>query len=441
MKEGKRQYKFHTYKDLEVNHLIIPFNSIYMDIALMVFIVGQVVFLFSAPLLAERLNINKEVTAITANLLSWAGEMFLLYCLMRSMVVLKKPLRKQFLSAMAGLTLYHCVMIVLLSGVMEIVEGFYAIIYFIIILPYMVLGHQINHSYYGNLSVIGSLMLLTIFINLAYLVAKEMVGEYLIFDIIRIAFAIFYMVFLRIHLVGSEKVEDISRLLVNQKRDSETDGGTALNKIEIVKSTKKDIDIAYVISPEPKMRMDIAAGVFILAQVMLFLCAPVLSQMFGVHRATYIFLSHFLKGFAETYLVYCLMQGMASLKYPLRSIFLASIVVILIFNFTVAFLASLSYFNIHVLGEVFIPLLLIRTIPCFVLGFFLYQRYYGMVSQFGMVMMIFLFGNLLIEGFLLSASTLLYDIILFIISACYVIFLRKVLIGNDTYEEQNSQGN
>lgn len=441
MKEGKRQYKFHTYKDLEVNHLIIPFNSIYMDIALMVFIVGQVVFLFSAPLLAERLNINKEVTAITANLLSWAGEMFLLYCLMRSMVVLKKPLRKQFLAAMAGLTLYHCVMIVLLSGVMEIAEGFNAIIYFIIILPYMVLGHQINHSYYGNLSVIGSLMLLTIFINLAYLVAKEMVGEYLIFDIIRIAFAIFYMVFLRIHLVGSEKVEDISRLLVNQKRDSETDGGTALNKIEIVKSTKKDIDIAYVISPEPKLRMDIAAGVFILAQVMLFLCAPVLSQMFGVHRATYIFLSHFLKGFAETYLVYCLMQGMASLKYPLRSIFLASIVVILIFNFTVAFLASLSYFNIHVLGEVFIPLLLIRTIPCFVLGFFLYQRYYGMVSQFGMVMMIFLFGNLLIEGFLLSASTLLYDIILFIISACYVIFLRKVLIGNDTYEEQNSQGN
>lgn len=441
MKEGKRQYKFHTYKDLEVNHLIIPFNSIYMDIALMVFIVGQVVFLFSAPLLAERLNINKEVTAITANLLSWAGEMFLLYCLMRSMVVLKKPLRKQFLAAMAGLTLYHCVMIVLLSGVMEIAEGFNAIIYFIIILPYMVLGHQINHSYYGNLSVIGSLMLLTIFINLAYLVAKEMVGEYLIFDIIRIAFAIFYMVFLRIHLVGSEKVEDISRLLVNQKRDTEADGGTALNKIEIVKSTKKDIDIAYVISPEPKMRMDIAAGVFILAQVMLFLCAPVLSQMFGVHRATYIFLSHFLKGFAETYLVYCLMQGMASLKYPLRSIFLASIVVILIFNFTVAFLASLSYFNIHVLGEVFIPLLLIRTIPCFVLGFFLYQRYYGMVSQFGMVMMIFLFGNLLIEGFLLSASTLLYDIILFIISACYVIFLRKVLIGNDTYEEQNSQGN
>lgn len=441
MKEGKRQYKFHTYKDLEVNHLIIPFNSIYMDIALMVFIVGQVVFLFSAPLLAERLNINKEVTAITANLLSWAGEMFLLYCLMRSMVVLKKPLRKQFLAAMAGLTLYHCVMIVLLSGVMEIAEGFNAIIYFIIILPYMVLGHQINHSYYGNLSVIGSLMLLTIFINLAYLVAKEMVGEYLIFDIIRIAFAIFYMVFLRIHLVGSEKVEDISRLLVNQKRDTETDGGTALNKIEIVKSTKKDIDIAYVISPEPKLRMDIAAGIFILAQVMLFLCAPVLSQMCGVHRATYIFLSHFLKGFAETYLVYCLMQGMASLKYPLRSIFLASIVVILIFNFTVAFLASLSYFNIHVLGEVFIPLLLIRTIPCFVLGFFLYQRYYGMVSQFGMVMMIFLFGNLLIEGFLLSASTLLYDIILFIISACYVIFLRKVLIGNDTYEEQNSQGN
>jgi hypothetical protein len=57
-----------------------------------------------------------------------------------------------------------------------------------------------------------------------------------------------------------------------------------------------------------------------------------------------------------------------------------------------------------------------------------------------MAMMLFVFFNLLIEGFLLSETTLLYDILLFIISASYVIFLRNVLIGKDTFEEQKQQG-
>jgi hypothetical protein len=134
------------------------------------------------------------------------------------------------------------------------------------------------------------------------------------------------------------------------------------------------------------------------------------------------------------------MKGMVNTKYPLQKIFMAAIVVILIFNFSVAFLAFLSYFNIHVLGEAFIPLIVIRTIPYFMLGFFLYHRYYGMVSRLGMAMMLFVFFNLLIEGFLLSETTLLYDILLFIISASYVIFLRNVLIGKDTFEEQKLQG-
>ena len=435
MKTGKHHYRFHTSKDLEVNHLIVPFNSIYLEIALMLFIVGQLVFFFCAPLLADTLHINKNLTSITAHFFTWAGEVFLLYSLMRSMVVLRKPLRILFIATLVGLTIFHWVMI-LLSGFIEIEEGFNAIIYFILMIPYLILGQQINHSYYDKLSVAGTLMLLTAFVNLAFYVAQEMVGQYLIFDIIRITVAIIYIIFLRMRLVGSENVKDISRLLNNRKKAEDEGVGTGINKKEIVRNSRKDIDLNYVISPEPRMRMDIAAGAFILAQVLLFLCAPVLSSILGVHRATFIFFSHLLKGFAETYLIYCLMKGMATTKYPLQKLFLATIAVVLLFNFGVAFLAFMSYFNIHVLGEAFIPLILIRTIPYFMLGFFIYQRYYGLVSHLGMAMMLFLFGNLLIEGFLLSATTLIYDIMLFVISASYVIFLRKVLIGHDTYKEQ-----
>lgn len=440
MATEKKRIRFHTSKDLEVNHLIVPFNSIYLNIALMVFIVGQLVFLFCSPFLADGLNINRNATNICAHLLVWAGELFLLYSLMRGMVVLKKPLRKLFIAAMVGLTIFHWVMIILSARIIEIDEGINAIIYFLFMIPYLILGQQINHSYYDNLSVTGTLMIFTAFINLAFYVAQEMVGHYLIFDIIRIAVAILYIIVLRLRLVGSENVDDISRLLVDHSKTSEERSGTELNKKEIVRNSRKDIEIDYVISPETRTRMNIAAGVFIVAQIMLFLCAPVLASFFGIHRATFIFLSHFLKGFAETYLIYCLMKGMVNTKYPLQKIFMAAIVVILIFNFSVAFLAFLSYFNIHVLGEAFIPLIVIRTIPYFMLGFFLYHRYYGMVSRLGMAMMLFVFFNLLIEGFLLSETTLLYDILLFIISASYVIFLRNVLIGKDTFEEQKQQG-
>lgn len=440
MATEKKRIRFHTSKDLEINHLIVPFNSIYLNIALMVFIVGQLVFLFCAPFLADGLNINRNATNISAHLLVWAGELFLLYSLMRGMVVLKKPLRKLFFAAMVGLTIFHWVMIIISARIIEIDEGINAIIYFLFMIPYLILGQQINHSYYDNLSVTGTLMLFTAFINLAFYVAQEMVGHYLIFDIIRIAVAILYIIVLRLRLVGSENVDDISRLLVNHSKTSEERSGTELNKKEIVRNSRKDIEIDYVISPETRTRMNIAAGVFIVAQIMLFLCAPVLASFFGIHRATFIFLSHFLKGFAETYLIYCLMKGMVKTKYPLQKFFMAAIVVILIFNFSVAFLAFLSYFDIHVLADAFIPLIVIRTIPYFLLGFFLYHRYYGMVSRLGMAMMLFVFFNLLIEGFLLSETTLLYDILLFIISASYVIFLRNVLIGKDTFEEQKQQG-
>ncbi|MBQ5506502.1 MAG: hypothetical protein IIT85_05085, partial [Prevotella sp.] len=241
-----------------------------------------------------------------------------------------------------------------------------------------------------------------------------------------------YIIFLRRILVGSEHVEDISKLTNRQDADNDE----SRNKQKIERSDRHDREVNYVISPESKQRMNIATALFILAQVMLLLCAPAISELAGIHRGTFIFISHVLKGFSEAFLIYCLMKGMASLMYPFKNVFIATIVVVLLFNFTVALFAFLAYFGIHVLNVVIMPVLIIRTIPYFMLGFLLYHRYYGLISHLGIVMMIFLFGNILIEGFLLSGTMIIYDLILFAISVAFILFLRTVMIGNDTYQAQ-----
>lgn len=431
MQEKKQHYRFHTFNDLEINHLIVPFNSIYLDIAFGVFILGQLMFLLGNPLFAKLLNVNGDVMYFSAHLFSLLGEGFLLYNLMRGMVVLKKSFGKLFWAAIIGLTIVR-----LSLGTLHLTGAFDGdisiLLFFVFMIPYSILGFEINHSYYEKLSVTGTLMLLTAFLNLTYIIALTFVGNYLISDIICLVLAIIYIIYLRRLLVGSEHVKDISRLTNRQ----DADNVESRNKQKIERSDRHDREVNYVISPESRQRMNIATLLFIIAHVLLLLCAPAISELFGIHRGTFILISHVLKGFSEAFLIYCLMKGMASLMYPFKNIFIATIAVVLLFNFTVAFFAFLAYFDIHLLNVVIMPVLIIRTIPYFMLGFLLYHRYYGLLSHLGIVMMIFLFGNILIEGFLLSGTMIIYDLILFAISVAFILFLRKVMIGNDTYQAQ-----
>lgn len=433
MEAKKHRIRFHSYNDLEINHLIVPFNSIYLNIAFGVFILGQLMFLLGFPLFAKQLNVNGDVMYFSAHLFSWLGEGFLLYSLMRGMVVLKKSFGKLFWAAIIGLTIVRLSLGTLhLTGTFD--GDISILLFFVLMIPYYILGFEINHSYYEKLSVTGTLMLLTALLNLTYIIAQTFIGNYLVSDIVCLVCALIYIIFLRRILVGSEHVEDISKL--TNRQDADNDESNSRNKQKIERSDRHDREVNYVISPESKQRMNIATALFILAQVMLLLCAPAISELAGIHRGTFIFISHVLKGISEAFLIYCLMKGMASLMYPFKNVFIATIVVVLLFNFTVALFAFLAYFGIHVLNVVIMPVLIIRTIPYFMLGFLLYHRYYGLISHLGIVMMIFLFGNILIEGFLLSGTMIIYDLILFAISVAFILFLRTVMIGNDTYQAQ-----
>jgi hypothetical protein len=435
MKTEKRKVRFHSSKDLEINHLIVIQESKYLNIALVLFLIGQLGFLFSNPQLAESCNIHRRLSLFAAHVLTWSGEIILLYNLMRGMIVLKKPFRKLFILALTGLSVVHVVMgLANLMGNVEISGNFSIPLYFVCMIPYMILGYKINHAYYGNLAIMGTFMVLTALANVSYLMVQEATegNNSIIFDIICIIFATLYIIILYNRLIGREHVEDISCLTSYQREDTDD----SINKIEIVEIDKDEIDISYVISPETRKRMNCAVALFILAQILFFLCAPQLSTFLGISRTTFACISHFLKGISEAYLVYCLMVGMAKTKHPFHNLFIAAIAGILIFNLSISFLTFLAHFGVHnILRSAFILLLIIYIIPYTILGLLLFQRYYGLISYLGIGMMLFVFATLLIEGFLLSEASLLYNLILMVVSIIYIVFLRKTLIGKDTYLE------
>lgn len=438
METKRKNYGFHSARDLEINHLVVIHESMVLNLALFMFILGQFAFVVSSPLLAETWKIDRSISLFFAHVLSWCGEILLIYNLMRGMIVLKKPLRKLFISVLTTLTLVHFIMgFVNLMGMVNI-NGIFSIPFYIgCIIPFMVLGYEINHSYYGNLSLTGLLMVFTALANITYLMSHDLLGyNIIILDIICAIIATIYMVVLRMRLVGRENVEDISPLTSNQQEKITN----SLGKEIYIRGSKEEIDFNYVISTETKNRMNLAVVLFIIAQVLFFLCAPQIATLLGISRVATAFLSHLIKGLTEAYLIYCLMKGVASLKYPLHRFFTATVVVILVFNLTIAFIILLSHFGIHgILIHVFTPLLIIYIVPYTLLGLFLFQRYYGLISYLGIAMMLYIFTNLLIQGFLLSGITLLYNLILATVSIAYIIFLRKTLVGIDTYEEQKEK--
>ena len=257
MEAKKHRIRFHSYNDLEINHLIVPFNSIYLNIAFGVFILGQLMFLLGFPLFAKQLNVNGNVMYFTAHLFSWLGEGFLLYSLMRGMVVLKKSFGKLFWAAIIGLTIVR-----LSLGILHLTGAFDGdisiLLFFVLMIPYYILGFEINHSYYEKLSVTGTLMLLTALLNLTYIIAQTFVGNYLVSDIVCLVCALIYIIFLRRILVGSEHVEDISKL--TNRQDADNDESNSRNKQKIERSDRHDREVNYVISPESKQRMNIATA-------------------------------------------------------------------------------------------------------------------------------------------------------------------------------------
>ncbi len=432
-KDKKHRIKFHGVKDIEIGHLITLYESKLMNLAVAVFIIGQVLFLTIQPDIASSLNVNRMAIIPLAHLLTFLGEAFLLVCLMTGMKVLRKPLHPFFIATLAGLAILHVALAIFQSSTMRGEQLPYDIaIYIVFAIPYAVLGFMISQNYYGELSKAGNLMVIFVLVNAVYLIAQEVIGPIIIADIICLAVAVYYILVLRGRLIGSENVEDISYL-------KNATGNHTMKQLfheEVIKRSKKnDIEVDYVITTQGSKSIKTAVYLFIIGQVIFFFTAPFFSSLIGVNRVALLGVSHFIKGLGEVYLLYCLMRGLADLKYPLKMTFTATIALNTLFYLAVALLCLVSFFGIHELGDSYIYLLVLRIIPYFVLAFSIYHLYYGHLSDLGMFMMIYLLVKILIDGFNFTGMLIYTDIILLAVSIAYVLFFRKWLIGADTYEE------
>ncbi|MBQ6063877.1 MAG: hypothetical protein IJK87_09665 [Prevotella sp.] len=435
MSTGTRIIHYHSSKDLEINHLITPCHSIIMHLAVLLYFIGVLLFVVSFPSFAQSHQIDRTVSLGAAHVLTFLGETTLLVCLMQGMKVLKKPMRTLFLWALAGIFIIHATMGILnMTGTVEIPTRYSIPLFFVCMLPYFILGYKIDNTYYGTLSVAGSWMLFSVALNLIYLLIIEFVGHYWISDFICATVGIIYIIYLRNRLIGGEKARDISPVMNNE--DSVTKPEFKRVDIPLTKPLKTDETVNYVIAPANKYLMTIAMLLFIIAQIMFIFCSPKMAREYGVNRTTYIIEVYVIKAICETFLLYCLMRGMSVLKYPLRKLFITTIVFVFIFNASVAILAYLSTRDIHIIGKVYLPLFILRTIPYAALAFLIYKNYKGDLSMLGIFMMVYLAMNFLMEVFNGMGKLLYFDLLMTIIAAAYIFILRRSLVSETTYQQQ-----
>ena len=433
MDNKKHRARFHTVKDIEVNHLITLYDSKVMNLAVIVFIIGQLLFLSTHPDVAPLLNINRAAIIPLAHLLIYIGEAFLLVCLMIGMKVLRKPLKSYFMATLIGLAILHIALSALQSMAVSEEQMPYSIPIFIVCaIPYAALGLKISQSYYEGLSQAGSLMVVYLLANALYLVVQEVFGSFIATDIICLAIATYYIIYLRSRLIGRENVDDTSRL-------TNAPDNPVMKKIfhdEIIKkSNKSDIEVDYIVTTQSSKSIMLATILFIVGQIIFFLAAPAISSLMEVNRVALLGISHFIKGMGEVYLLYCLMKALEDLKYPFKTTFIATIILDTLFYLAVALLCLASFFDIHELGNTYMYLLVARIIPYFILAFSIYHLYYGNLSDMGMFMMIYLFVKILVDGFNFTGVLIYTDLIILAVSIAYALYLKNNLIGGDTYQE------
>lgn len=427
--------RYHSSKDLEINHLITPCHSIIMHLAVVLYIIGALLFVVSFPSFAQDHHIDRTISLSAAHILTFLGESTLLVCLMQGMKVLKKPMRTLFLWTLAGILITHATMGILnMTGTVEIPTRYSIPLFFIFMFPYFILGYKIDNTYYGTLSVAGSWMLFSVALNLVYLLAIEFVGHYWISDFICAAIGIIYIIYLRNRLIGGEKARDINPVM----DDGESITKPEFKRVDIPLTMPMETDetVNYVIAPANKHLMTIATLLFIIAQVMFIFCSPKMAREYGVNRTNYIIEVYIIKAICETFLLYCLMRGMSVLKYPFRKLFIITLVFVFLFNASVAILAYISTHDIHLIGKVYLPLFILRTIPYAALAFLIYKKYKGDLSMLGIFMMVYLAMNFLMEVFKGMGMLIYFDLLLMVICIAYIVILRRSLVSEATYQNQ-----
>ncbi|MBQ6208218.1 MAG: hypothetical protein IJK42_00375 [Prevotella sp.] len=175
--------------------------------------------------------------------------------------------------------------------------------------------------------------------------------------------------------------------------------------------------------------LNLAFTAAVLGQLLFFLANFSISAVLGSDGTSFVLLAHFLRTVGEGFLLYCLMKGMASLRYPLKPYFIAAIFFFVLFHVVTCVCMLFNWTSF--LGDAGIFFYMANTITYFALGFKLKQKYRDSMAKLGVTMMTYIILSMALSLIGLNGANIYADLVCIAVGVFYIVTLRDRFDVND----------
>ena len=160
----------------------------------------------------------------------------------------------------------------------------------------------------------------------------------------------------------------------------------------------------------------------VLGQLLFFLANFSVSSALGSDGESFVLIAHILRALGEGFLLFCLMKGMSSLLYPLKWYFLSTIFFFVLFHLITPLFIVLN--QNELLGDIGVVFYLLSTVPYFVLGFMLKQKYKDSLAKTGIIMMTYIIITMALSLSGMMGINIYIDLACIALGVYYIITLR-----------------
>ena len=188
------------------------------------------------------------------------------------------------------------------------------------------------------------------------------------------------------------------------------------------KHRSENVYVYQVDSFAGKNILNIATTAAVLGQLLFFLANFSISSALGSDGNSFVLIAHILRAFGEGFLLFCLMKGMSSLLYPLKWYFLSTIFFFVLFHLITSLLMLLN--QNELLGDIGVVFYLLSTVPYFVLGFMLKQKYKDSLAKTGIIMMTYIIVTMSLSLSGMMGINIYIDLACIALGVYYIITLR-----------------
>ena len=168
--------------------------------------------------------------------------------------------------------------------------------------------------------------------------------------------------------------------------------------------------------------LNIAFTAAVLGQLLFFLANDSIVSVLGANATSFVVLAHLLRTCGEGFLLYCLMNGMTTLKYPLKPYFIATIFFFVLFHVVTSICLVMHWTSF--LADTGIFFYMASTITYFVLGFMLKYKYRDSMAKLGVIMMTYIILSMSLSLIGLNGVNIYADLACIAVGVFYIVTLR-----------------